>query len=95
MFKTTIPGNRLRNVRNYINSLLYQEQTDSTMPNTENTDTQNVFEETLLVQQFNDLLLELNQDTQDKYFNCQKNVILSQKNTTFSDHLKVISVFYH
>ena len=29
-------------------------------------------EETLLEQQFNDLILELNEDTQDKYFNCQE-----------------------
>ena len=41
------------------------------MSNTENTDTQNGSEETLLEQQFNDLLLELNQDTQDENFNCQ------------------------
>ena len=40
------------------------------MSNTENTDTPNVSEETLLEQQFNHLLLELNQDTQDEYFNC-------------------------
>ena len=62
---------RLRNVRNYINSLLNQELTDNTMSNTENTETQNVSEEQLLEQQFKDLLLELNHDTQDEYFNCQ------------------------
>ena len=39
--------NWLGNVRNYINSLLDQEQTESTMPITENTDTKNVSEETL------------------------------------------------
>ena len=42
---------RLHNVRNYINSLLDQGQTDDTMSNTENTATQNVSEENLLEQQ--------------------------------------------
>ena len=42
------------------------------MSHTESTDTQNVSEEIFLEQQFNDLLLELNQDTQDEYFNCQE-----------------------
>ena len=64
--------NRLRNVRKNINSLLNQEQPDNITSNTENTDTTNVSEETLLEQQFNELLLELNQDTQDEYFNCQE-----------------------
>ena len=58
-------------MRNYINSLLDPEQSDNTASNTENTDTINVSEETLLEQQFNDLLLKLTQDTQDEYFNCQ------------------------
>ena len=74
--------NRLRDVRNYINSLLDQEQTDNTTSNTENEDTTNVSEETLLEQQFNYLLLELNQDTQDKYFNCQE-----QYNTLTEDNI--------
>ena len=39
------------------------------MSNTEKTDTQNVSEETLLEKQCNELLLELNQDIQDEYFN--------------------------
>ena len=60
---------RLRSVRNYINSLLDQEQTHNTTSNTENVDTTNLSKETLLEQQFNDLLLELKQDTQDEYFN--------------------------
>ena len=64
--------NRLRNVRNCINSLLDQEQSDNTTLNIEKTDTPNVSEETLVEQQFNDLLLELNQDTQDENFNCQE-----------------------
>ena len=64
--------NRLKNVRNYINTLLDQEQTDDTTSHTENNDSQNVSEETLLEQQFNYLLLELNQDTQEEYFNCQE-----------------------
>ena len=42
------------------------------MWNTENTDTTNVCEERLLEQQFNDLLLELNKDTQEEYFNYQE-----------------------
>ena len=42
------------------------------MSNTEQTETQNVSEEHLLEQQFNDLLLELNQDTQEEYFICQE-----------------------
>ena len=70
-----ISRNRLRNVRNYINSLLDQEQTDDTMSNTENCETQKVSEEKLLGQQFNDCLCELNQDTQDEYFNCQEECI--------------------
>ena len=64
--------NQLRNVRNYINSLLDQEQSDNTTSNTENTDAKNVSQETLLEQQFNDLFLELNQDTQYEYFYCQE-----------------------
>ena len=52
--------------------MLYQEQSDNTTSNTDKTDTTNVSEETLLEQQFNDLLLEFNQDTQDEYFNCQE-----------------------
>ena len=64
--------NRFRNVRNYINSLLDQEQTDDTPSNTENTEAHNVSEEKLPEQQFNDLLIEITQDTQDEYFNCQE-----------------------
>ena len=64
--------NRLGNVRIHVNSLLDQEQTDSTVSNTENTDTQNVSEETLLEQQFNDKLLKPIQDNQDECFNCQE-----------------------
>ena len=64
--------NPLRNVRNYINTLIDQEQTDNTTSHTENNPTKNVSEETFLEQHFNDLLLELNQDTQDEYFNCQE-----------------------
>ena len=52
--------------------MLDQKQTENTTSNTEKADTSNVSEETLLEQQFNDLLLELNQDTQDEYFNCQE-----------------------
>ena len=52
------------------------------MSYTENTDTQNVSEETLLEQQINDLLLELNQDNQDEYFNCQE-----EFNTLTEEHI--------
>ena len=66
------PRNCLRNVRNYISALLDQEQTDDTTSPREKNDSQNVSEETLLEQHFNDLFLELNQDTQEEYFNCQQ-----------------------
>ena len=66
-----ISRNRPRYVRNYINPLFDQKQTDNTTPNTENTETQDVSEETLLEQQFNDLILQLNQDNKDEDFNCQ------------------------
>ena len=42
------------------------------MSYTESTETQNVSEEHLLEQQFNDLLLKNNKDTKDEYFNCQE-----------------------
>ena len=57
--------------KNYLNSFLDQEQTDDTTSNTEQTETQNASEERLLERQYNDLLSELNQNTQDKYFKCQ------------------------
>ena len=53
--------------------MLDPKQSDNTTSNTENADTPNVSEETLLEQQLNDLLLlELNEDTQNEYFNCQE-----------------------
>ena len=52
--------------------MLDQEHTDNTTSNTENADSSNVSEETILEQQFNDLLSVLNQVTQDEYFNCQE-----------------------
>ena len=52
------------------------------MPNTENTKTQNVSEEQLLEQQFNDFFLELYQDTQDEYFNYQE-----ECNTLIEDYI--------
>ena len=52
--------------------MLDQEKIENTTSNTENTKTQNVSEEHLLEQQFNALLLEINQETQDKNFNCQE-----------------------
>ena len=48
------------------------EYSDNTMSNTESIDTTIVSEETLLEQQLNDLLLELNQGTQDEYFPCKE-----------------------
>ena len=57
--------NCLRNLQNYINSLLDPEQTDDTTSNTEHMETQSVSEEQLLEQQINDLFLELNQGTKN------------------------------
>ena len=73
---------RLRNVQNYIISLLEQEQTDETSSNTEQTETQNVSQEQFLEQQFKDLLLELKQDTQDEYFRRQE-----EKNTHTKEYI--------
>ena len=64
--------NCLCNVRSYKNSLLDQEQMNDTTSNMEPTETQNVSEEQFLEQQFNDLLLELNQETKDECFICQE-----------------------
>ena len=64
------------------------------MSNTENTETQNVSEEQLLEQQFNDLLLELSQDTQDKFYFVKKNVTFSQKKTFFLHRVRVIFGYY-
>ena len=64
--------NRLRNVRNCINSLLDQKQTENKMSSTEHTELQKASQEQILEQQLNDLLLDLNQDTQDALFNCQE-----------------------
>ena len=86
--------NRLRNVGNYINSLLDQEQSDNTTSKTENTDTLNVSEETLLKQQFNELLLELNPDTQDEYYNFQE-VCNTQKSTFFLPPVKTIYGYFY
>ena len=84
--------NRIRNVRNNINTLLDLEQMDNTTSHTETTDKQNVSEETLLEQQFNDLLLELNQETPDENFNCQEECNTFTTKNTFSQLLvKVIS----
>ena len=57
--------NPLGSMKNCINSILDQAQTDDTVSITENTETQNVLEEQILKKEFNDLLLELNQETQD------------------------------
>ena len=59
-------------MRNYINSLLDQEQPDDTISNAENRETKNVSEKQLLEHHFINLLLELNQDTQDNCFDCQE-----------------------
>ena len=55
---------------------------DATTSNTQNRETQNVSEEQFLEQQVNELLLELNQDTQDEKFNCQEEV-----NTLTEEHI--------
>ena len=67
-----ISPNHLRNVRNCFYLLLDQEQTDDTTSNTDYMDTQRVSKEQFLEQQPNGLLLELNQNTQNEYFNCQE-----------------------
>ena len=59
-------------MRNNFNSLFDRAQTDDTTSKAEYTETQNVSEEQYLEQQFNEVLLELNQDIQDEYFNCQE-----------------------
>ena len=81
--------NRHRNVQNHINSLFDQEQTDHTMSHKENTETQNVSEEQLLEQQLNHLLLELNQDPNDEYFNCQDESNNLTKNLFFLHHVSI------
>ena len=68
--------------KKYINSFLGQEQTDSTMSNIEKTDTQNVSEETLLEQQFNDFF-RIKSGYPGNVLLARRNVILSQKNTSF------------
>ena len=80
--------NRLRNVGNYTNSLLNQEQLDNTTSNTEKAETQNTSDKTLLEQQFNELLLELNNDTQDEHFNCQEECITLREEYILSTSCK-------
>ena len=87
--------NRLRNVSNYNNSLLDHEQSDNTTSNTENKDTTNVSEETLLEKQINDLLLELNQDTQDEHFKCQEEFNTLTEEYTLSISCKNNIWYYH
>ena len=65
------------------------------MSNTENTETQNVSEKQILEQQFNDLLTEWNQDTQDEYINSKKNATLSQNIAFFLHHVKITFGYYH
>ena len=81
--------NRHRNVRNYINSLFDQGQTDHTMSHKENTETQKVSEEQLWEQQLNHLLLELNQDPHDEYFNCQEEGNNLTKNIFFLHRVRI------
>ena len=70
-------------MRNYIIPLLGEEQTQEAKSHSETTETQSASEKQLLEQQINDLLQELNQDTQDEYCIFKKNVTLSLKNTFF------------
>ena len=51
-------------------------------------------EETLLEQQFNDLILELNQATQNEYFNCQEECNTRTEEYILST-LKTTSGYYH
>ena len=62
----------LKNLPNCINSLLAREQTDDKTSNNQQTETQNVSKEQVLEQQFNDLLLEHNQDSQNECLWCQE-----------------------
>ena len=84
-----------RNVRNFINSLLDQEQTGNTASNTEHMETQKVPEEQFIEQHFDDILSALNQDTQKIILTVRKNVKLSQKNTFFLHRVNAIFVHYH
>ena len=56
----------------HINSLLGKDQKDDSTSNNERTETQNNSEKKFLEQQFNDLLLELNQYAQGEYLICQE-----------------------
>ena len=64
------------------------------MSNTENTKTQNVSEEQTLEQQLNDLHLNINQDTQDDYFNCQEKCNTLTEEYIFSTLCKSIFGYY-
>ena len=64
-------------ILNHINSLLAKNQKDNSTSNKEGTKTQNNSEKQLLEQQFNDLLLDLNQYAQDEYFICQEECKIS------------------
>ena len=75
--------------------MLDKEQSDNTTSNTENTDTTNVSEETLLEQQFNDLLLESNQDTQDEDFNCREECNTLTEEYLLSTYVKTTYWYYH
>ena len=55
---------------------------DDTTSNKEQMESQNVSEEQLLEEHFHDLLLELNRDTQDEYFDCQ-----DECNTLKEEHI--------
>ena len=71
--------------------MLDQKQSDSSKPNTVNTDISNVSAETHPEQQITDLFLELNQDTQNEYFNCRK-----ECNTLTEEYILSTSyVYFH
>ena len=70
---------------------------DNTTSNTEIANTQNTSDETLLEQQFKEIFLEWNNDTQGNYFNCQEecNRRISQKNAFFQLLVKITYGHYH
>ena len=75
--------------------MLDQEQSDNSLSNTGNADTPIVSEETFLEQQLNDLLIELNQDTQDEYFNCQEEFNTLTEEYILSTSCKNIHGYFH
>ena len=68
--------------------MLDQGQADDKTSHTEHNRSRNVSRELFLEQQFNDLLLELNQEIQDEYFKCQEECNLLTEKHNFSASCK-------